>query len=62
MLFEKELKKQCLQFAKKHVQNFKFVERTVEKYMRDDPEMDIEGALKKLYYERIDNSINSRYF
>lgn len=51
--FEKNMKKLCRDFAKKHSQNTNFVERTVKRYIEDNPELSVEGALEKLYIERI---------
>jgi hypothetical protein len=54
-LYEKELKKLCGEFAKEHKQNVKFVMHTVEIYRRNNENMTIEKALKKLYEEQIKN-------
>lgn len=52
-IYEKELKEKCKEFAKEHKQNIKFVMHTVEMFQTLDESMTIEGALKKLYQERV---------
>ncbi|WP_218312579.1 hypothetical protein [Alteromonas antoniana] len=47
--FEKQLKKLCIEFSKKHTQNSKFVIRTVRKLMNADKQLTINDALAKLY-------------
>lgn len=50
--FEKELKALCVEFAKKHSQNTKFVMRAAKSYLDNDQDLSIPGALEMLEKDR----------
>lgn len=51
--FDKQLKKLCSEFAKKHKQPIVFVRKQVERYLSEDENMTITDALDYLYETRV---------